>query len=68
MPIFEFRCKDCGEVFERLCLDAAEETDVECPRCGSKDVKKEFSAFACGLGGSGFGSCGPGGGFGFRFR
>ncbi len=69
MPIYEFRCQDCGERFEKLCFSARDEKDARCPRCGSTRTSKEFSSFACGLGGGGlgFGSCGSGrpGGFGF---
>ncbi len=62
MPIYEFRCEDCGERFEKLCFGYREEQDLRCPRCGSSRVRKEFSTFACGLGdgGFGFGSCGGG--------
>ncbi|HFC97058.1 MAG TPA: zinc ribbon domain-containing protein [Thermosulfurimonas dismutans] len=67
MPIYEFRCDDCGERFEKLCLSSRDEQETRCPRCGSPRVRREFSTFACSLGGGfGFGSCGTGGhGFGF---
>jgi len=68
MPIYEFRCEDCGERFEKLCFSSADENKTRCPRCGSSRVRREFSTFACGIGGGsfGFGSCGTGGhGFGF---
>ncbi|QJA05975.1 zinc ribbon domain-containing protein [Thermosulfurimonas marina] len=68
MPIYEFRCEHCGERFEKLCLTSRDERETRCPRCGSSRVKREFSTFACTLGGGGlgFGSCGSGGtGFGF---
>ncbi|OAQ20513.1 FmdB family zinc ribbon protein [Thermosulfurimonas dismutans] len=69
MPIYEFRCEDCGEKFEKLCFGLRDEREINCPRCGSHRVRKELSSFACGLGGSGsfgFGSCGSRGhGFGF---
>ncbi len=69
MPIYEFRCEDCGDRFEKLCFSPRDEEEAHCPRCGSHRVRREFSTFACGFGGGGsfgFGSCGTGGhGFGF---
>lgn len=42
MPIFEYRCKACGEDFEKLVRG---EEKVECPRCGSRKLSKLFSVF-----------------------
>lgn len=42
MPIFEFKCAKCGEVFESFVLRGAE--NVSCPRCGSEKVEKLISA------------------------
>lgn len=44
MPIFEYICKNCGELFEKLIR--RENTSVQCPQCGSSDVSKKFSTFA----------------------
>ena len=37
MPIFEFRCVECGNVFEKIFLKSDEAVEMECPecRCGS---------------------------------
>jgi putative FmdB family regulatory protein len=43
MPLFEFMCDKCGEIFETLVLGS--ET-VECPKCKNKNVIKQFSSFA----------------------
>lgn len=40
MPIFDFRCKECGNNFELLVLGP---TAYECPQCGSSDVDKLVS-------------------------
>ncbi|MGB9762016.1 MAG: FmdB family zinc ribbon protein [Caldimicrobium sp.] len=67
MPIYEFRCEDCGKIFEVLCFTKEEEKEVRCPYCNSKRVTKEYSTFATSWGrgfGFGSGSCG-GSGFGF---
>ncbi|MBN1289054.1 MAG: zinc ribbon domain-containing protein [Actinobacteria bacterium] len=59
MPIFEFRCNDCRESFEKLCREGQE---VVCPECGGADLKKLFSTFGVKSSGkftaSGSSSCG----------
>ena len=45
MPIFEYRCSDCNEVFEELVL-GRREARVECPQCGQTHVKQLVSRFA----------------------
>jgi putative FmdB family regulatory protein len=44
MPIYEFKCKNCGEVFEELVL--GKEDGISCHKCGSKKVEKLMSAVA----------------------
>lgn len=67
MPIYEFDCQDCGEPFEELVFSSAAMARLECPSCGSKQVKKKLSTIAsrAPAGGSGAGasaaSCAPGG-------
>lgn len=46
MPIYEYKCEDCGNRFEKLVRRAAESADVECPSCGQKRLKQELSVFA----------------------
>ena len=41
MPIFEYRCRKCGEVFEQLVRAAGEV--VACPACASRSVAKLLS-------------------------
>ena len=43
MPIYEFRCEVCGEIFERLMKMG--EDFPPCPRCGEKRVMKLPSIF-----------------------
>ena len=62
MPIFEYRCEDCGNRFDTFFRRAedAEKDYPACGRCGSSRVRKLFSVI--GLGGpersSGTDSCG----------
>ncbi|MFQ5894535.1 MAG: zinc ribbon domain-containing protein [Nitrospinota bacterium] len=44
MPIYEFLCEACGEVFERITHGSPERPD--CPACGSTDVSRQVSTFA----------------------
>ena len=69
MPIYEYRCEECDQAFEKLARTFREE--VACPECGSALVERLLSTFAmsgtarasvpqgggCGCGGSGCG-CG----------
>jgi len=43
MPIYEFKCQDCGGQFEKI---AKIEESPDCPECGSSEVEKlvTFSA------------------------
>lgn len=48
MPIYEFRCKDCGCEFEEICR-TFEWGDVKCPSCRSPNVEKLFSPPVIGI-------------------
>ncbi len=56
MPIYEYRCKECGHEFEELVF--SKEAGVNCPACKSMGVKKNFSTF--GVGSSAKMPCGSG--------
>ena len=60
MPIYEYKCKACGNKFEKL-VRAQEK--VCCPKCGKGSLDKLFSVFGVKSSGkftpsSGGGSCG----------
>jgi len=71
MPFYDYRCKDCGEVFEVRFTIKEKETGLElvCPKCDSHEVlqmlnavlilhdNKDFSPPTCGPNG-GSGCCG----------
>ncbi len=54
MPIYEYKCEDCGNEFEKL-VSMSAETNPQCPKCKSEHVKKKMSMVASGL--SGCSSC-----------
>jgi putative FmdB family regulatory protein len=43
MPIFEFRCLECGDLFEKLFLSNDERVDIGCPECGSDSFERVVS-------------------------
>lgn len=64
MPIYEYMCKKCNESFSLLQRVGVTEKDTVCPRCGSKDIKKNPSTFSCSCSiDSGFSSGGSYSGF-----
>lgn len=42
MPIFEYKCKKCGEVFELLVRSGEK---PKCPACGGSRLEKLISTF-----------------------
>jgi putative FmdB family regulatory protein len=69
MPIFEFKCSKCGEIYDVLFRNREEKIAVACPKCGSKKANRLLSAFAGKIGNTSAGgaecgscaatSCGP---------
>lgn len=64
MPIYEYRCKQCGAKFEKLVKLSTQLSEIECPKCGARKADKSVSR--PGLTGSspsgkslGAPSCGP---------
>ncbi len=51
MPIFEYRCKNCGQITEFL-----ERADFKgehiCQGCGSREMEKQISLFSAQISGS----------------
>ncbi len=44
MPLFEYRCQECGEQFETVVFDR--NRPVTCKKCHSSRVQKLISVFA----------------------
>jgi putative FmdB family regulatory protein len=66
MPLFEFRCAECGAAFEKLVRRAGSLGDIACPVCESRKVEEVLSSFASPTKNAGSGSrqggCKPAGG------
>lgn len=43
MPLFDFRCRSCGDEFEALVRPRA---DPACPACASGDLERLLSGFS----------------------
>ncbi len=48
MPIYEYRCHDCGTTFSRLQRVGAGADGVRCPSCESEKIERLLSSFASG--------------------
>lgn len=66
MPIYEYKCEECGKQFEELVFAGRE--PEKCPQCGSTKVQRQMSCFSSsnptGFAGAASTGCGGGGGFG----
>lgn len=68
MPMYEYRCQECGLLYEQLRRMSEADTSLQCPHCGSLKVERQVSAcsfagFSSGGGSSSGGGCAPRGGF-----
>ena len=69
MPLYEYRCQDCGHRFEVLQKMGEGADGLTCPKCSHAKVEKLLSTFASAApAGGGFstaslGGCGGGSGF-----
>ena len=73
MPLYEYRCADCGKRFEILQRLGETGEGLICPSCGHSKLAKQFSTFAAATASSDSaphcqsnpgGGCGAGAGFG----
>lgn len=61
MPIYEYRCEDCGEVTEGLRSMSSADEPIACEHCGSQKTQRVQSVFAASVAEGGGGSDpGPG--------
>jgi putative FmdB family regulatory protein len=43
MPIYEFRCQNCGNLLEIICRSGEEEVCLQCPECGGEELERVLS-------------------------
>ena len=46
MPIYEYKCKNCGEIFEKFQSLGASNDNISCPKCNTPRPDRIFSAFS----------------------
>lgn len=52
MPLYEFQCKQCGNVSEKLCKQNETNHDLVCANCGNQGLQRLISRFSApGIGG-----------------
>ena len=53
MPMYDYRCKNCDEVFEELVFSSdISDEEIECPKCGQNKSERLLSAPMISTGGS----------------
>ncbi len=50
MPVFEYKCNNCGAKFDFLHKSSSNIEEVFCPSCKSNDSKKLLSSFSASMG------------------
>lgn len=53
MPIYAFECDACGHAFDRL-QKMSDPDPIECPECGAPKIRRQLTAPAFRLSGSGW--------------
>jgi putative FmdB family regulatory protein len=59
MPVYEYRCPDCTNLFEKLTSFSESSRDVPCPTCGAPASKLLSTFAAIGSAGGSQGSAQP---------
>ncbi|MDL2285983.1 zinc ribbon domain-containing protein [Desulfococcaceae bacterium OttesenSCG-928-F15] len=44
MPIYEFRCLECKDLFEVLLVKTNDEEEIKCPHCEAQHFERVMSA------------------------
>ena len=52
MPIYEFRCLKCNEIFELLFMSDQDSKEMKCPHCQSEEFERILSASNFSISGS----------------
>ncbi len=46
VPLYEFRCKKCDQVFEQVCRMGENGKTVACPKCRARGARRLMSVFS----------------------
>jgi putative FmdB family regulatory protein len=53
MPIYEFKCLECENIFEVLLINANENLEMKCSKCKSENLERVMSTTNFAMGASG---------------
>jgi putative FmdB family regulatory protein len=65
MPIYEFRCLECKEIFEVIVVSGNEDDEIKCSKCGSHSFERVLSSGSISVSGA---SSAPGQSAGIKER
>jgi putative FmdB family regulatory protein len=51
MPLYEFKCQDCNQIFELLVMNREQDLEMTCPHCGSETFERVLSTTHYAMGG-----------------
>jgi len=60
MPIYEYQCRKCGRIFEKIQKVDEGGNSLKCPFCGEQKPEKILSSFCSSRGSEPSSSCGSG--------
>lgn len=58
MPLYEFKCLKCQELFELLVMGENDTVEMKCPHCGESEFERVMSTASYAMSGGG-GAPGP---------
>ena len=44
MPMYDYRCRECGHKFEELIFSWDEDKEIVCPKCSAKELEQLMGA------------------------
>jgi len=44
MPLYDYRCRECGHRFEELIFNWDEDDEIACPNCSARDTERLMGA------------------------
>jgi putative FmdB family regulatory protein len=56
MPIYEFRCLNCQDLFEMLVMNLDEQKTAKCPKCNTEKTERVMSTTNFSVSGGGGGA------------
>ena len=53
MPMYDYKCRSCSQLFEELVFTSSmRDINITCPHCGAKNIERQLSAPAISTGAS----------------